>query len=202
MNEYYTYAYLRHDRTPFYIGRGKDKRAFQKSGHCVKVPPKDRILILKTGLTFAESVKHEIYMISVFGRKDNGTGILRNLTDGGEGMKGFTHSQESKDRMSVSQTGRQHPNEVKRSISVGLTTAWAEGRHHDMTGGNNPNASGKPGERNGRSKVTDEERRDIARKYIPGKKHGHNGNCAELAAQYGVGMPQIRRIARDPRWTS
>ena len=180
---FYTYAYLREDGTPFYIGRGKGRRAFGK--HRVGPPPRDRILFLKTGLTYSESVKHEMYMISIFGRKDNGTGILRNLTDGGEGTLNHIQSPEHTER-----------------ISVGLRKAWSEGRHHDMTGENNPNADGHHGEKNGRSKLTNDDRRQIALEYVPGKKAGHNGNCAELAERYGVGMSQIRRIAGDPRWIS
>ena len=50
--------------------------------------PKDkkRIIYLKKNLTEEEAFKHEKYMIAVLGRKDLGTGILRNLTDGGEGF--------------------------------------------------------------------------------------------------------------------
>ena len=84
---YYTYAYLRLDGTPYYIGMGKGRRAFSKQ-HRVKVPPRDRILFLKTNLTHAEAVKHEVYMIYVYGRKDKGTGVLWNFTDGGEGVPG------------------------------------------------------------------------------------------------------------------
>ena len=82
---YYTYAYLREDRTPYYIGKGRGRR-IHSTKRIVK-PPKDksRIIFLKENLTEEEAFKHEKYMIAVFGRKDNGTGILRNLTDGGEG---------------------------------------------------------------------------------------------------------------------
>jgi len=98
--EYYTYAYLREDKTPYYIGKGKGNRAYRRKRNDIK-PPKDksRILILKKNLTEEEAFKHEVYMIAVFGRKDLGTGILHNRTDGGEGMSGFTHSEETKRKM-------------------------------------------------------------------------------------------------------
>ena len=61
--------------------------------------------MLKTGLTFEESVKHEIYMIDVLGRKDLGTGILRNLTNGGEGRVGPKSPGEC-EKISKALTGR------------------------------------------------------------------------------------------------
>jgi len=86
--EYYTYAYLREDGTPYYIGKGIGKRIFDKTNRSSCPIPKDkkRILYLKKNLTEEEAFKHEIYMIAVLGRKDLGTGILRNLTEGGEGF--------------------------------------------------------------------------------------------------------------------
>ena len=97
LNVFYTYAYLREDNTPYYIGKGKDDRAFKRNKNNIK-PPKDRsrVIFLKQNLSEEEAFKHEIYMISVFGRKDLGTGILLNRTNGGEGSSGFVHSEESK----------------------------------------------------------------------------------------------------------
>jgi hypothetical protein len=104
--EYYTYAYLREDGTPYYIGKGKNRRAFDRKKHTVFVPSKDRIIFLKQNLTEEQSIKHEIYMIAVFGRKDLGTGILHNKTNGGDGCSGYSHSEKHKKRMSKLQTKR------------------------------------------------------------------------------------------------
>ena len=85
-NTFYTYSYLRKsDGTPYYVGKGRGKRVYDSS-HNVKVPDdKDRIIFLKQNLTEEEAFNHEKYMIAVLGRKDLGTGILRNMSDGGEG---------------------------------------------------------------------------------------------------------------------
>jgi hypothetical protein len=97
---YYTYAYLREDRTPYYIGKGKGNRLYESNKRKTK-PPKDksRIIFLKQNLTEEEAFKHEIYMIAIFGRKDLGTGILHNRTDGGEGASGAIRSLEFKENL-------------------------------------------------------------------------------------------------------
>ncbi len=83
---FYVYAYLREDGTPYYIGKGCKNRAYDYHRHNIK-PPKDknRIIFLKKGLTDQEAYDYEKEMISFYGRKDLGTGILRNLSDGGHG---------------------------------------------------------------------------------------------------------------------
>jgi hypothetical protein len=99
--EYYTYAYLREDRTPYYIGKGKGDRIYKKHQKGISVPKdKTRIIFLKQNITEEEAFKHEIYMIVLFGRKDLGTGILRNRSDGGEGPSGVVKSEELKRHLS------------------------------------------------------------------------------------------------------
>ena len=115
-NDYYTYAYLREDGTPYYIGKGRGKRAFQKHNY-VAVPPKERILLLKQNLTEGEAFKHEIYLIAVFGRKDLGTGILWNYTDGGEGNSGCVRDERFRKRVSEALKGRTFTEDWRRKIS-------------------------------------------------------------------------------------
>lgn len=116
MNDYYTYAYLRKNRTPYYIGKGKGNRCNQKHGKNCN-PPKDksRIIKLKQNLTEEESFKHEKYMIAVFGRKDLGTGILHNRSDGGNGTSGYNHTEETKRKISESNKNPSEETKIKMS---------------------------------------------------------------------------------------
>jgi hypothetical protein len=108
-NRFYTYAYLREDRTPYYIGKGTKNRLYIKK-KCEIKPPKDksRIIFLKQNITEEEAFKHEIYMIAVFGRKDLGTGILHNRTDGGDGAS--NKSEETKKKLREANIGENNPN--------------------------------------------------------------------------------------------
>jgi hypothetical protein len=126
-NRFYTYAYLREDRTPYYIGKGSYKRIYDKKGKPCGFPKdKTRIIFLKQNLTEEEAFKHEKYMIAVFGRKDLGTGILHNRTDGGDGTSGRKLTKETKKKISKSNIGKKgsngflgktHSEETKKTMS-------------------------------------------------------------------------------------
>jgi len=114
MNNYYTYAYLREDGTPYYIGKGKDNRIFSKNRKGIRVPKdRNRIIFLKQNLYEKEAFDHEIYMIFIFGRKDLGTGILHNRTNGGDGVTG-PKTEDYKRKMSEIMKGENNPSYGKR----------------------------------------------------------------------------------------
>jgi hypothetical protein len=125
---------LREDGRPYYVGKGKIRseykygRAYNVKGHKthgIFVPDRERILILKEGLTHEEACKHERYLIFVFGRKEDG-GILHNKTEGGEGSVGRVASEETKKK--ISQALKGHKLCVGRVLSEETKKKIAESR--------------------------------------------------------------------------
>lgn len=135
-NRFYTYAYLRKDGRPYYIGKGKGYRAYNKGKGQIKPPKeKSRIIFLKQNLTEQEAFKHEIYMISIFGRKDLGTGILRNRTDGGQGLSGVVRTEETRIKMSEAKRGNKNG-----MFGQKLSEERREKMKRRMSGSKNPQA--------------------------------------------------------------
>ncbi len=123
---FYVYGFLRskdsrHGKkaTLYYIGKGNGNRAFscQRRG---APRPKDpsHIVFIQEGLTEAEALSLERYCIALYGRVNTGTGILRNLTDGGDGVTGIVFSKESRELMRRNNQGKKLSSETKRRISL------------------------------------------------------------------------------------
>lgn len=110
----YVYAHIREDiNKPFYIGIGSSvryKRAFdikKRNNIWDKIFNKTQCKsnILYTNLTWKEACEIEVNLISHFGRLDKNTGILANLTDGGEGAFGVIFSSSRCNKISKALTG-------------------------------------------------------------------------------------------------
>jgi hypothetical protein len=103
----------------FYVGIGKEeKRAFNKSKRnnwWKKIITKTdyQVEIVARDLSWKDACELEIFLISLYGRRDLGLGSLVNMTDGGEGSlgtiphnKGKKHSEETREKMVESHKNR------------------------------------------------------------------------------------------------
>jgi len=130
MNIYYVYEYRREDKTPYYIGKGKNNRAYS-SDHTVKLPPKERIRFIAENLYEKEALDLEKKLIAKYGRKDLGTGILRNLTSG---RQGSSPGPETKAKLSKAAKGKK-PNNYGKSYKLKGPRKWnRQGKNHHMYG--------------------------------------------------------------------
>jgi NUMOD3 motif len=120
MNIYYVYAYIRSsNNTPYYIGKGSGNRAWKKGKHEVGKPTDpSKIIIIESNLTEIGAYALERRYIEWYGRKDIGTGILRNRTEGGDGRHGCPQTEYQKKKVSEANKGRIHSQETKTKMSL------------------------------------------------------------------------------------
>lgn len=124
--EFYTYIWRDASGVPFYVGKGKGKRA-----HNTKQRSKEFKEIYTQGGCAVEIVDwfihesqahaHEVELIELYGRRDFG-GTLVNKTDGGEGISGL--SAEGRAKISASKLGKKRgplTDEHRARMSAALT---------------------------------------------------------------------------------
>jgi len=110
---------------------------FSSKNKNVKVPDdKSKIIFYQTSLKEKDALNLEMKYIKLFGRKNNETGILRNLTDGGEGISGWImpNSYEyRKRRKEISSMGGLRAAELNKGFRAGY--ASSAGKIGGVSGG-------------------------------------------------------------------
>jgi hypothetical protein len=122
---FYTYAHYRKNDDsglPFYIGKGSGKRAFvrRRTAYWKNIVAKNglRVDILCSWPSEEDAFIHEKVLIEIF--KSMGA-CECNLTKGGEGPSGMTHSEQVKQRMREKHTGVP----LSNSHKLALQSVWA-----------------------------------------------------------------------------
>jgi len=121
VNIFYVYLHRRlSDNKVFYVGKGKNKRAwstYRRSSYWSNVVAKHGF---KVEIVFDELSEADAFQIE----KDTITEMkyfgspLVNLTDGGEGTSGLKRTAESVTRMRKSLTGKKHSDQTKQKMSA------------------------------------------------------------------------------------
>jgi len=114
IDKFYIYGHYKEDTNElFYIGKGKGARAIRIAGrsiHWKNIVLKHGCIIkmLASDLTEEEAFTLEKQLIKQYGRIDNYTGSLINLTDGGEGGSGLVYTQEMLEYRSFIMSGEKN----------------------------------------------------------------------------------------------
>lgn len=134
---YYVYMHYRpNDGVPFNVGKGKSRRAYQKTGrnrwwhNIVNKHGGFDVKFVATDMSEEDSFWLEEHLIKTIGRRDLGTGPLVNMTNGGDGTSGYRwtakrretqcgrgnpmYGKTGKDAPCFGRTGEKHPMFGKR----------------------------------------------------------------------------------------
>jgi group I intron endonuclease len=132
-----------------------------------------------------------------------------NLTAGGEGISGFKHSQEAKNKVSIANTGRVFSNDTRNRMSAAHTgkpspmlghiqTAFQKEAQSNMVSGSKNYFYGKSfsGELNAFSVLTEKQVIEIIN-FLKNKTYKQNA----IAKMYGVTPATINKIKTKRSWT-
>ena len=167
MNNFYVYTYLRENKTPYYVGKGKGRRAYLNGRIPPKPPQLERIQIVKDNLTEEEAFTLECKLIAEYGRKDLGTGILQNRTDGGEGVAGRIATPETIQKRVAKSTGKKRTLEQRERMSLAQKgrkpTQYTDEQKAEISRKISESQKGKPKSEEHKQKLSD---------YFTGKSNG------------------------------
>ncbi len=120
---FYVYLWLRDNGTPYYVGKGTRYRAVRKGS------PNPAFIIIQVYESETEAFEAEKFLIAYYGRKDLKTGVLRNLTDGGEGCSGAIRSAETRRLISEAMKGKSRaphsPEAIERMAQAHRGMKWS-----------------------------------------------------------------------------
>jgi hypothetical protein len=215
---FYVYLWLRHKDSkngprlsPYYVGKGSGNRAFNPRQRRVKLP-KDRsyIVFVQEGLTEQEAFDLERYCIALYGRKDLGTGILGNFTDGGEGVSGFKFPQEIRDRISRANLGRVVSQETRDKLSrankgnqnfLGKTHTPETKAKMSLAQMGNQNFLGKTHTQEVRNRISRGRLRHLYELTDPNGEIYVTENLTDFAKQYGLSQGNLANVIHGKRKT-
>jgi hypothetical protein len=142
MTKFYTYMWLRNDGTPYYIGKGKLRRAMRSEDHNVHRPKSNDRIILQEWPCENDAFEAEKFLIACYGRLDLGAGCLRNKTDGGDGPSGVIWNDDMRRKMSERMSS---PDANKEGLKVGwyLPKSWTHCKRGHSLEGSRPGKNGK-----------------------------------------------------------
>ena len=124
---YYTYAHIRNDKnTIFYIGKGKNYRAWshaERNNYWHNIVNKHgyTIQILSNWEDEQDAFSHEKLLILCFRAMNY---ELVNFTDGGDGVSGMKHSQESREKMSNTSKEKWKDKEFSKKMTEIRRNQW------------------------------------------------------------------------------
>jgi hypothetical protein len=119
------YRHIRLDKNePFYIGIGTDEKRMDsrksRNVYWKNITQKTDWFseVVLDDLTWEEACEKEKEFIALYGRKDLGTGILCNMTDGGDGFLSLSDECKNRQKENTKKAwlGRKHTDESKEKI--------------------------------------------------------------------------------------